>query len=255
MVDVEQILSEDRFYPDYNPELQLRIVKRVVNQLRNLQRDSDEAIAPYSCEPSDEFERMHYEDAFYDSCYTPVVVSQSIISQIASYLEGVFRHEVAFFCTIANGEVPIGDGSHHRCKLDKDMFWDVVTQSKKGKPADMPNIAVGIWQILKSLQISDCFNDDFHTLTKLIFEYRNFSMHNGFEWDQQKREKFKTALGKDHYADFENYFSWSQSGGDLWMVSIQKDFIDNLLDFCDDVSKSFENAQQVLINREIGKRE
>jgi len=245
MVDVEKILKEDRLYPDYNPELQLRIVQQAVDRLLTLQDESRQAISPYSNEPSDECQRLHYEDAFYDFCYTPVVVSQLIISLLASFLEGLFRHEVEFLCTLINGAIP--PGTHHRCKLEQDKFWDVTVRSAKGKPAQERNIVIGIWQILKSLQLTDCFEEKFHMLTKLIFEYRNFSMHNGFEWSQEKREKFKELLTKNQFNTFEQHFSWSKSRDNLWMVSIDKEFIIVLQDFCWGVAKSFEKARNYLV--------
>ncbi len=246
MVDVEKILKEDRLYPDYDPELQLRIVQQAVDRLLTLQDESRQAISPYSDEPSDEFHRLHYEDVFYDFCYTPVVVSQSVISLLASFLEGLFRHEVEFLCTLINGK--IRPGTHHRCGLEQDKFWDVTVRSKDGVSADKANIAIGVWQILKSLQITDCFAANFHSLTKLIFEYRNFSMHNGFEWSQEKREKFQLLLTENQFKNFKQHFSWSKSGDNLWMVSINKEFIEDLVNFCGELPKSFDDARKYLID-------
>lgn len=234
---VDSVPESKRIFPDYDPDAQLIAVSTIIKSLTNALEEKGKSF------DKTEYSKLNpdYSGDFYaeDLCnlgFLETAVSHSIIAVIAPFLEGLFRHEI----TALRDNGLKGKVKHPRTK-EKD-FWNIelVLNNSGGMKR---NIAKGIYQILEALDLLKYFPGNTREMLEIIFLYRNYALHNGFEFKIEKRNKFEQEIEGKGWGE---HFSWCTSDGKPWIVSMKKDFMFKCFDFCIKVKEGFEQEKGIL---------
>jgi hypothetical protein len=231
-------------FPDYDPDYQLRAIGTVIsNHLTLLEnRYSEMKATDYA-----QLERQHTLGDFYaselqDYFFLTVAISYSITALIAPFLEGLFRHEINSIRINRNGDKTRLD--HLRCQLNDKDFWNItcwVDHDNKRKRG----IAKGIYQILEALNLLVHFPSECKEMLEMIFLYRNFTLHNGFEALKETKTGAECFYNEIKERCWGKHFEWAYSDGKPWMVNMEKEFINTCFKFCVQVKESFEKVKGI----------
>jgi len=233
---MEKILDKKYVFPDYDPDAQLRAISDIVRSITVVSEGKEKTIleTKYS-ELNHEYVGDLYADDLCDSMFFDVAVSHAVIALIAPFVEGAFCHEIV--ALEENGY--IGSGNYLRNKTN--YFWElgcwVDTDGKKRK-----SIGIGIYQIIEALGVLGYFPDNFEDMLVLIFEYRNYALHNGFEAGKKRAADFLNKIGSK---GMKKYFFWTTSGGKPLMVGMKKETINQCFTFCVKIKESFDKIKEI----------
>lgn len=257
-----QIEPDSYFTPNYDPYMQLGGIRQFINCLRM------ESAGNYSTievsKHTGRYQSEHGGDAWADDCaeamYFEATISGAIVASLAQYIEGFFSYEFyrvsknspqslqansrrynSIFAWIERdlerkegkqlGKKPSAHAKTSKLKIDKKAskhFWDphwYIQEDGKQKG----NIANGIVELCKLFKLNRNLPENFELLLTAIFQYRNYVMHNGVEWESDKIRKFKQI---DDGLAF-NAFEWSKRNGEEYIAFISDDLINSALHFCD----------------------
>ncbi len=132
-----------------------------------------------------------------------------------------------------------GKAEHPRASEKR--FWNIeLVLNDVGKMER--GIAKGIHQILEALDLLKSFPDNIKEMLEIIFSYRNYTLHNGFEAKIERRNKFKQEIEEKGW---EEHFFWCTSDGKPWIASMKKDFMLKCFDFCVRVKESIEQVKGI----------
>lgn len=223
-------------FPDYDPDAQLFAISEVIRSLDKVleakERVFDET--NYSNLNPDYSGDMYAGD-LHELGFLETAVSHSAIAVIAPFLEGLFRYEIAALHDNGyriNPEYP---------RANQDKFWEIeFALNEKGKMKK--NIAMGIYQILEALGLLSFFPVDFKVMLSIIFKYRNYTLHNGFEAKMEQRNTFKNDVEQLRCSA---YFSWVTTDGRPWLVTMKKEFILQSFNFCIKVKEGFDKQKGI----------
>ncbi|GAF98809.1 unnamed protein product, partial [marine sediment metagenome] len=98
------------------------------------------------------------------------------------------------------------------------------------------------FQILDALSILEHFPEKIEEMLEIIFSYRNYTIHNGFEGIIKERNKFK---GKVESNNWNNYFFWTTTDGKPHMISMKKEFVNECFTFCKFVKDGFDKEKRI----------
>ena len=175
-------------FPDYDPEAQLVAISEVIRSLDKVLETKERTFneTNYSNLNPDYAGDMYAGD-LHELGFIETAVSHSAIAVIAPFLEGLFRHEIAALYDNGYKSKP----EHPRANQKK--FWKIEcafdTDGKMVK-----NIARGIYQVLEALNLLSFFPSNAKEMLGIIFLYRNYTLHNGFEATIEQRDKFKQKI-------------------------------------------------------------
>lgn len=222
-------------FPDYDPDAQLIAISTIITSLANVIREKEKSFneTDYS-KLNPVYSGDFYADDLHELGFLDVAVSHSIIAVIAPFIEGLFRHEIS---ALQDNEFR-GNPEHPRMKKSLwkiELMLDSAGKIKK-------NIAGGIYQTLEAYDLLRFFPNDTKEMLEIIFWYRNYALHNGFEAKTEQRNILKQEIQRKGWGE---YFSWATSGGNPWMVSMKKDFMLKCFDFCVKVKKGFDRQKRV----------
>ncbi|CAB9495352.1 hypothetical protein [Alteromonas macleodii] len=257
-----QIVPDSYFSPNYDPHMQLGGIRQFINCLRM------ESAGNYSTievsKHTGRYESYRGGDAWADDCaeaiYFDATISGAIVASLAQYIEGLFTYE---FNRISKNSPQLLQVDSRRYqvisiwvkrdleqkklkKQDKKpsahvniskvniekttakYFWDphwYIQKDEKQKG----NIANGIVELCKLFKLDRYLPEDFELLLTAIFQYRNYVMHNGVEWDSDKIRKFKQV---DDGLAFDA-FEWSKRNGEEYIAFISDELVNKAIQFCD----------------------
>lgn len=257
-----QIVPDSYFSPNYDPHMQLGGIRQFINCLKM------ESAGNYSTikvsKHTGRYESYRGGDAWADDCaeamYFDATISGAIVASLAQYIEGLFTYE---FNRISKNSPQLLQVDSRRYqvisiwvkrdleqkklkKQDKKpsahvniskvniekttakYFWDphwYIQKDEKQKG----NIANGIVELCKLFKLDRYLPEDFELLLTAIFQYRNYVMHNGVEWDSDKIRKFKQV---DDGLAFDA-FEWSKRNGEEYIAFISDELINKAIQFCD----------------------
>lgn len=225
-------------FPDYDPDQQLIAISKVINQLISCldEKEKDFENTDY-LKINSEYAGDLYAGDLCELGFLDVAVSHSAIAVFAPFLEGLFKHEIT--ALEENGRV----GASNHIRTGKGKFWDLEyfydsngIEQKKGK-------AKGIFQILDALNILKYFPEKTEEILEIIFSYRNYALHNGFEFELEKRNEFKDKIQRKNWG---SYFFWTTTDGNPHMISMKKEFLNECFTFCRLVKEGFDKEKGIL---------
>ena len=168
--------------------------------------------------------------------FLDVAVSHSAIAVFAPFLEGLFKHEIT--ALEENGRV----GTSNHIRTGKGKFWDVEYFYDSNGIGQTKGKAKGIFQILEALNLLQHFPEKTQEMLEIIFSYRNYTLHNGFEAKIKERNKFKDKIQENGW---DNYFFWATTDGKPHMISMKKEFISECFNFCRFVKEGFDKEKGI----------
>lgn len=185
--------------------------------------------------PDDDF----YTDKCYDFVYQDVACCNAAIGSIAPCLEGLFLHEFPLLrVQFGNAAKP---NSYHRWKLDPDKFWVPSAISNKGELGEKPDFVRGVNQLVRSLAIGSYFPGEMEKTLAAIFRYRNFALHQGYEWAPDSRTKFMELVNDEGW---DTWFSTEDFCGDVWVVYATDALIRDGVEMFSKLLESFREIHQ-----------
>lgn len=221
-------------FQDYDPVQQLIAVLKIVRQLISCLNVEEKAFdnTDYS-KINDEYRGDLYADDLCELGFLDVAVSHSAIAIFAPYIEGLCKHE--FAALQANGR----SGIPTHMRTNQPYFW-CIQYHVNNEDQKQKGIAKGIFQMLEALDILKHFPENTEKMLEIIFSFRNYVMHNGFEAKIEERIKFIKTIKANNW---EAYFSWSTTDNEPRMVSLKKEFLNTCLTFCKDIKEGFEKEK------------
>jgi len=228
--------SNKYIFPDYDPDQQLIAVSKVIRQLVLCLEAEEKTFdnTDYS-KINNGYRGDLYASDLCELSFLNVAVSHSAIAVFAPYLESLFEYEIT--ALQKNGRA----GKYDHPRTQQSYFWDIQSYCDSNNRKQSGK-AKGIFQILEALNILKHFPEKTQEMLEVIFLYRNYALHNGFEFKLEKREKFKNEIQKN---DWNNYFLWATTDKKPHMISMKKEFINECFTFCRLVKEGFEKEKGI----------
>ncbi len=177
-------------------------------------------------------------DQHVDQChsfeYQHVACCHAAVGSLAPCFEGLFLHEFATLRSDFGDSTSVNE--HPRWELSSDDFWNPKVVCEKGVKRDRDDITRGVKQLITSLELADYFPDATHNKLDALFRYRNYALHQGYEWPPESRQKFSTLIHQKNWAE---WFEWSTCGDERWMCYSTDAFVAVCLDLFDQLLDSF----------------
>ena len=228
---------EEYSFPDYDPDQQLIAASKVIHQLILCLDTEDKTFenTDYS-KINNEYAEDLYASDLCELGFLDVAVSHSAIAVFAPFLEGLFKHEIT--ALQKNGRT----GTPNHVRTCKDKFWNVEYFYDSNGNTQRIGKAKGIFQILEALNILKHFPEKTQEMLEIIFSYRNYTLHNGFEAKIEERDKFKNKVQANNW---DNCFFWATTDGKPHMISMKKEFINKCFTFCRLVKEGFDKEKGI----------
>ena len=169
-----------------------------------------------------------HADRCHSFAYQDVACCNAAVGSIAPCFEGLLLHEFGTLRSLFADSKPIN--GYHRWKLPHDEFWVPSIVSEKGTKHDKPDIMRGFKQLIKALDLSAHFPDGKLKTLNALFRFRNYALHQGYEWPPESRTRFSKAVAEE---EWEDWFSVAKWGDELWLVYTTNTFVSECLDLFD----------------------
>ena len=82
-----------------------------------------------------------------------------------------------------------------------------------------------------------------HKILDAIFRFRNYALHQGYEWPPESRERFMKLVNDNQWND---WFATATSGGETWVVYATDNLIRTSLDLLSELLDSFRKIENEL---------
>jgi hypothetical protein len=235
--------------PNYDPYMQLRGLRQFVQCLRmeSAGNASSIAIAKNTQVYNQERGGDNYADDCPDAMYFDATVSGAIVASLAQYFEGLFKYEFYRLSQSNHTNIKLNSrrykgietaiskkvankiiGSTEFKKRVSENYWDPhyyiddIGNCQK-------SIVKGISELCGLYDINKSLPNDFEEVLTAIFQYRNYVMHNGVEWEDKEISKFKTNIERLSF----DAFQWSTRNGVESIAFISDKLIDHTLSLCE----------------------
>jgi hypothetical protein len=229
-------MSDPARFPPYDPEICLSVVRGLLDNIFTWRNE----IAAEIAEP--DFDKVPSEwhgdledDLRYIYTYRGAAAGHAAVGAIAPFLESVFHHEFASLQCAFGERSRIKE--HHRWQLSVDDFWDPSVVADSGQKRDRPDLARGVKQLFAALDIGGRFPKEIHTTVTALFSFRNYALHNGYEWPIEARDQFAKLITSNKC---ERWFVWSKWGGDLWILCARDLFFTESLEMTKQTIQAFQ---------------
>jgi hypothetical protein len=90
------------------------------------------------------------------------------------------------------------------------------------------NLVLGIIQMNSELGVSRYMPNRLEISLMVLFSFRNFMFHCGFEWPIREREKFQAKIQEENWP--EEWYSFSTTNDKPWIYYLSNDFINNYVE-------------------------
>lgn len=82
-----------------------------------------------------------------------------------------------------------------------------------------------VYEVLENYKVANVLASE-QPVLRALFMFRNAALHNGYEWPAEERSEFLAAVKLNGW---EQWFEWSTSGGDPWVISPTRAFLEACL--------------------------
>jgi hypothetical protein len=209
--------------PNYDPSMQLGGIRQFIHCLRmeSAGNSSSNAIAKSTQAYSHERGGDAYADDCAEAMYFDTTVSGEMVASFAQYLEGLFKYEFYRLSQKNTNHIKLGSQRYKgiesailkKCKhktvrseaLKNQMiknYWDPHYYINENGECNK-SIVKGICDLSDLHGISKNLPSDYEEVLTAIFQYRNYVMHNGVEWERKEIVKFKQIIEKLSFVAFQ----------------------------------------------------
>ncbi len=201
----------------------------IIEKIRNM----DIEIDSYHRD-SDNFEdhaMMHMEDFRGDllqrSVYSDAANSMSAVGMLAPFIESLF---VALFEELRKIAVPNAQADP-RSQALQTLYWNPQLVIKNGEIGN--DLVRGIQELAKVVGLEPFLPNRYDETLTALFAYRNNMFHNGFEWPNDKVERFQSRIQNKHWPS--TWFQHSSKNDVPWIYYMSEEFIQHCLKLIDQV--------------------
>ena len=217
--------------PDHDAHL--RAVFSLAHALKEWnERFDSEAREASARKPQSEHEVDDIISIYYDAGFADLARSHAFICTMAAFLESLFKVCLPAVGQSFNGSLPNNHSRVVRFAASPASFWDPRKPDK-----NQSGIAKHICEILEASGLSPYFGPAFGLLITAVFAYRNEMVHNGYEWDLDKRQRFDIRIKSEGWS---SWFVIATKGNDPWFFTITPAFHDECLNLCNRAVLAFE---------------
>lgn len=222
-------------YPNYDASSQLRSIKELIDVVftwrNSLHGDISEAehdlrISPGGMEEMAAVASTH--DLYHKSVYRDAAAVQASVGALAPFLENFFIHAFNYLSCLHRDAESLN--SHPRWQRSLSLFWDVKN----------PNgIVSALFELREALELHEWLHESDLAHIELLFIFRNRSLHNAYEWPQEKLDAFSKCVEEKKWT---NYVSWATSGNKPWMAYLKDVFLFETLKISQSIVSGFEKV-------------
>jgi hypothetical protein len=219
-------------YHSYSPEFHIEAIQQILSNSKKYKNkiSNDLSRAP-------ELTKGNYGEEFYNSVFVDASFSHITATSLATFFESLFLHEFNNLKNEYNISNPLNNSP--RWMLDEQNFWNPQKIAKEdGKLHNKANFVEGVRQLFDALEIPFLIPEINWRKIKILFHYRNYIAHNGFEWPKVKINVFENLIKN---LDGEKYFSRATSGGKTWVLYLTEDFSNDLIQLAITCTSEFDN--------------
>ena len=146
-----------------------------------------------------DFENDLHVNKCHAFAYQHVACCNAAIGSIAPCFEGLFLHEFGSLRSLFGDSEAINQ--YHRWQLPPDDFWVPSVVSDNGTKRDLPDITRGVKQLIRSLDIDSYLPNGMHNTLDALFRFRNYALHQGYEWPPESRTRFARLIESKKWHD------------------------------------------------------
>jgi hypothetical protein len=178
-----------------------------------------------------------YDEAFHNSVYCDAAYSHLVASSLGTFFESFFFHEFQNLKCEFEHYTPLNKSA--RWNLPEDHFWNPKkVADEHGKLRNKENFIKGLFQLMEAIEIPISIPTDKYLIIQTLFLYRNYVVHNGFEWRTEKIDEFIKRLKE---LQISHYFSYATSGESIWIIYLSDEFEQKAINLAFELVNSFEN--------------
>jgi hypothetical protein len=230
-------------YHEYYPLGHIQAISLLLKNAANFATDKSEQLTKVDYSKYGEFADMVFGEDFHLSVYCDAAYSHLVASSLATFFESFFFHEFHNLRDEYEARRKEYEGralknsSFDRWKLiSKDDFWNPKKVAYKlGKTKR--DIVDGVQQLMEALEISIPIQPEKWLLIRTLFLYRNYVIHNGFEWRKAKLREFKSKVRN---LKVDECFRSATSGNETWIIYMTKEFEFELVEFAFEIVHLFD---------------
>lgn len=201
----------------------------VIEQIRNI--DKEIASNYENKKWADDHQFMHMEDhrggLLQRSVYSDAAHSMAAVGMLAPFVESLF---VSLFEALRKSEEPDTHADQRKQSFQA-LYWNPQMVIKKGEIGN--DLVRGIQDLAKFVGLETFLPAGYEKTLTALFAYRNNMFHNGFEWPQEKVEKFRSRMINRHWP--EAWFQHSSKNNVPWIYYMSDEFIQKCLELIDQV--------------------
>ncbi|MCE2486271.1 MAG: hypothetical protein J4F42_12205 [Desulfurellaceae bacterium] len=163
-------------------------------------------------------------DRAYEAFFEDMANSMAAVGMLAPFVEALFVSVFKHFEEKGTTAPSPGDP---RRQVTGRSYWDpnlVYEQSEKRK--DRGRVK-GIFQIAGSIGLEPFLPKDSQKTLEALFLYRNRMFHDGLEWPEKMRTKFRDMIQKEDWP--EEWFPPTSKNGEPLLFSMSTEFIQHCL--------------------------
>lgn len=218
-------------YHSYSPEYHIKAVQLLLKNAKEFQTNFGSQLSSNRRMTEDEC-----GDIFYTSVFVDASCSHIIASSLTAFFESLFFHEFFNLKDQYDLRAPLNNSS--RWMLEEKYFWNPKKVAKtNGKLERKESFIDGVRQLFEALEIPFLIPDVNWIKITILFHYRNYISHNGFEWRKEKINEFKNLIKN---LNGMGYFSKATTGEDPWVFYLTEDFGNDLLDIAFQFTQNFD---------------
>lgn len=185
-------------------------------------------------------------DVAIEGPFIEFAAGQAIIGTIASLFETLIHRAMTHTCE-AWGARNIPHHSNERWRLDQSQFWKPsiwVYKVANEQPKYRNDVRQGFRQLLNAIGFATAVPDPVLTVFDAVMEYRNASLHGGFEWSRERQNELRKRFGRENVKKWlfeyleEKELNSGRKRTETWMIGVKDQFIDEALLALDSLARS-----------------
>lgn len=225
------------YFPNYDPYMQLHGLEQLIDAL--MQHSSAKATDIKIKTHTGGYEGPRGGDEYADDCafsaYFDAFMSSALAAAFAQFLESFIKNEVFRIKKNESDCAKVPDHSRTLNMSNRKGFWTVDKYWCEKQSKIEKGIVAGTIQLFQALGLGPRLPENFNANIAVLFQYRNYVMHNGVEWEEKEKKNFNHILGQTCCDGFE----WSKSDGEDNICYLKDSYAKEMLSFSKELYNAF----------------